>query len=354
MSYSLRQVSWAIAVFYAVLIIFDIRGIHNWSKTLDASAASQFIKNETEQYWRVFSDLRLDRPKIWIESKFLDFQDAHASSYPQSYEDFIASRKKRELRREQLKVQKSIQAVENALMASRSRTEKTKISASHVSQAQRRNILLIGDSIMAGIGPSIKKEIIDRIDGSVSLHAQVATGLARPDVFDWQQELEILLSGEKFDTVIMMLGTNDNQDFFEQGNILSYGTPDWVKAYNTRLANLMHTACTQSKQAIWMSLPPMRSESFNRKVIRINNWAKRQSKKYPCMTYLDIDRVIGDSDGNFTSYQKIGDGMEKVRMVDGIHVTPSGGKLIAEHLIRVIANLHNVSAIQSTREKIAN
>lgn len=343
MHYSLRQVSYSIAIFYGILLICDARGIYNWTKNLKVSFLTSSIKDKAEQHWARISSANLDLPKIWLESLFLDFQDAHPLSYPQTYTDYLEQKKRRELRRVQMRIDQSIQDISSALIASRSQPPKTGLSS--VPSLKQPRILMIGDSIMAGIGPSLKKEIIDRIDGKVVLHAQIASGLARPDIFDWQDKLEMILSESKFDTILIMLGTNDNQDFVENGSILSYGTTEWKKAYKQRLSRIMQTTCNATDQALWIGLPPMRSASFNRKIIRINNWSKRLSKDFSCMKYVGLENILGDQRGKFVSYQKIGSEFAKVRMTDGIHVTPTGGRLIADYLIPLMSRPQTFSAL---------
>ena len=48
-------------------------------------------------------------------------------------------------------------------------------------------------------GPTIDKDA-SRLEGKAILKARVATGLARPDVFDWRRELEASLAA---DTAVM-------------------------------------------------------------------------------------------------------------------------------------------------------
>ena len=98
----------------------------------------------------------------------------------------------------------------------------------------------------------------------------------------------------------------------------------------------MAAACRGGRRGLWVGLPPMQSDAFNRKAVRINSWAKRQVEAHACMSYVALDRIVGDDHGNFTSYRKIDDRLEKVRMVDGIHVTARGGTLISGALLELM------------------
>jgi hypothetical protein len=197
-------------------------------------------------------------------------------------------------------------------------------------------VLVLGDSIMMTVGPVIKHDVTSRLGGAAVVKAKLATGLARPDVFDWVKELRRLTARRRFDYIVMMFGTNDSQNFVENGEIMTYGTEPWVKAYDKRLQALMDGACKGGKRGVWVGLPPMQTDAFNRKALRINSLAQRQVARHPCMEYVSIDRVVGDENGNFVGYRKVEDRVEKIRMVDGIHITARGGSLVSSALIDVM------------------
>jgi hypothetical protein len=182
---------------------------------------------------------------------------------------------------------------------------------------------------MVSVGPVIKKDVVDKLAGTADVRAKVATGLARPDVFDWQGELRRALSRSRYDYVVMMLGTNDSQDFVVDGKILAYGSSEWVKVYNARVASMMDLACKGAQNAFWLGLPPMQSPAFARKATRINSWAMRQAKQHTCVTYVSLDQTFADASGRYTPYLRNDGTLEKARMVDGIHITSKGGRLVA-------------------------
>lgn len=347
MQYSLRKLTFAIAVFYTALFLFDARGIYHWTTKLPLSPENRILRAVAEQHWKNTSEWGLEEPKFTLERLFLDFQDAHPLLYPKKYPDFVAQRHARAERKRLMVVDRSVREFADALAANRRliRIRERVKNQTKPDPTQRPNILLVGDSIMAGIGPVIKREAFHRLNGRASVRARVATGLARPDIFDWQRELEGLLAEDSYDSVVLMMGTNDSQDLVEDGDILIYGTNEWVKAYNQRVSQLMEIACQGSERVIWIGLPPMRNPSFNRKITRINSWAKRQAKHHPCVTYMALNHIIGDENGKFASYLKVHDEVEKIRMVDGIHITSHGGQLISEHLLPMLSRQSDVSTL---------
>ncbi len=309
----------SVLVFYVVVLMFDAKGIYNWTAKLPISTVASSLKTAANNHWRKTAALGLEEPKYTLETLFLDAQEAHPLLYPKKYAVLTAKRKPKTLAKQPVIVRELLEPDELP------------------ADAKGPKVLVLGDSIMITVGPVIKKDIASQLDGAAVVKAKLATGLARPDVFDWVKELKRMTADHHYDFAVLMLGTNDSQDFAEDGQILTYGTSGWVKAYNHRLDQLMTETCKAAAKGLWIGLPPMRSEAFNRKAVRINSWAEKQVERHPCMQYVSSDKVVGDKKGRYTSYLKIDDHMEKVRMVDGIHVTARGGSLISAALLDLMS-----------------
>lgn len=305
----------AVFAFYGLLAIGGARGLHKWTTKLPVSPLATSLRAVSATWWKRTAAKGFERPFLATERQWLILQDASPLLYPKTFAELHKQRPKSERKK--------------ALL----RGDTTPSLAAKRLSRGGPSVLLLGDSIMAGIGPVIKGDVLDRLAGSADLLAKVATGLARPDVFDWRAELKRAAAKDHYDYIVMMLGTNDSQDFVDHGQILSYGTEAWVKVYNARLADMMDNACLSARKVVWIGLPPMKSPAFNRKTLRINNWARRQAAAHPCVEYIGLDRVIGDEKGLFTSYLKIDNSLEKVRNVDGIHITQKGGTLVSQALM---------------------
>lgn len=337
---NLGEVTAALLLCYFLLLIFGARQIFNWSSKLPHSEWTQALTLITEEHWQAMDKLGLDEPVLSLERDFLSFQNTPKHGMPKKYQEFVAARAKsaetKRLRALGKAPPDSLWAVTKDKQREIWRRE-ARQNKSH----RGPRILLVGDSMMLSIGPVIKKDISERLGGSVDLRARVATGLARPDVFDWQREIEDALSTTSYDAVVMMMGTNDSQDFAENGQVLTYGTREWVKIYNARLTGLMDSVCRGAPRGIWIGMPPMQEEAFDRKMSRINTWALRESGNHGCMKYLGLDGVIGDASGKFSSFLAVEDDYLRVRTADGIHVSNHGGKLIANALLPLLARVHH-------------
>ncbi len=330
-AFKIGHVVVSVFVFYAVVVLFGARGLHRWTQKLPVGDVATEVRKLTETFWGRTAGLGLEKPSLWVENVWLRFQEAHPLLYPHEF-DVAMDRQARA-------------AARKALAAKKKGTlEDLPLRAKLRPAGGGPSVLVLGDSIIASIGPSIRNDIISRLAGDAEVIAKVATGLARPDVFDWRRELRRYVEGQRYDMIVMMLGTNDSQDFVEEGQILVYGTEAWVKAYNKRIDELMAVACKGADRAVWLGLPPMKSDVFQRKAVRINSWAQRAAERHSCVQYVSLDRVVGDEKGKFTSYRKMSEGLEKVRMVDGIHITAKGGSLVAKLLVDMFRSVRGVSS----------
>ena len=329
-TYGVRNVVSSVLLLYVITMMFSTQGIHNWSTKLTVTPFTQDLQDWSEFLWANASEFGLEEPRHSLDSWFLSLQDAHILLYPKTYARTKELMHKRQLRRmEKARLEKS-----NPKLAARMlKLKQTMEPESETDKGKRPRVLIVGDSIMMTVGPVIKEDVASEMAGSAVVRAKLATGLARPDVFDWNTEIRSVVSKSKFDLIVMMLGTNDSQDFAENGKIFTYGTTEWVDIYNKRLLGVMQTACIGAKKVVWFGLPPMKSVNFDRKAHRINSWTKKQARISGCVDFVPTDRMLGDNDGKFASYAKVGDHLEKIRMVDGIHVTKKGGQVVSDFLV---------------------
>jgi len=332
-TYGIRNLVVSVLAMYVIVIIFSTQGIYNWSKKLAVSPLAQDLQDWAEFLWASASEYGLEQPRNSLDSWFLSLQDAHILLYPKSYSHTRELEEKRQHRR----MEKALIEKNNPRLAAKNlKKVQTFEGAPDDPKGKSPRVLIVGDSIMMTVGPVIQDTIKSKMSGSAVVRAKLATGLARPDIFDWNSEIRTVVSKSKFDLIVMMLGTNDSQDFSENGKIYTYGTSEWVGLYNKRLMSIMQTACLGAKKVLWLGLPPMKSVNFDRKTHRINSWTKKQAANSKCVEYVATDRILGDKEGRYASYIKVGNQLEKIRMVDGIHVTKKGGQLVSDFLVSYV------------------
>ena len=88
-------------------------------------------------------------------------------------------------------------------------------------------VSIYGDSLADGFG-GILKSTLDRQGVTTFLATKGSSGLSQPRFFDWPNHLNVWVSQENADVVVIGLGANDGQDVFV--NDVSYSTndPEWA------------------------------------------------------------------------------------------------------------------------------
>ncbi len=198
-----------------------------------------------------------------------------------------------------------------------------------------KGILLTGDSMMrVGVAPVLRKTLPEALGEDVTTHAKSATGLARPDSYDWLAEIPKILKDHQFSTAIVALGSNDCQNLARSGDkALPYGTAEWDTAYRARVKAMLDLLCASVEQVVWLGLPPMRNAKFNGRVTALNKLLASEVANAACARFLPVADKLADSKGHFTQIVKVGKHKLRVREDDGVHLTQNGGRLISELLL---------------------
>jgi hypothetical protein len=145
-----------------------------------------------------------------------------------------------------------------------------------IEQGRPRVVVLTGDSMMAvGFGAGLMRKAGEDRNLRILRAFKSGTGLARPDVFNWMDQYPAMLGSEKPDVVIVAIGANDGQSFVVDGKVLLFGSDEWRKTYQSRIANFLAMVESTGARALWVGLPPMRfralqPENFHRQSHRLH------------------------------------------------------------------------------------
>lgn len=209
-------------------------------------------------------------------------------------------------------------------------------------------ILILGDSLVRGVGKEIAMMIHKTEGGFATVHAKVSSGLARPDFFDWPTELHKNFVVGKYEVVVVLMGTNDAQSFRHLGKFYRFPSKKWDELYQERIVSFMDHACQGAKKVIWLGLPPMKSRSFDQKISHLNHLVEGAAKAKSCVDYVSLAPILGDGGGRYASFRKVYDRYRRVRLRDGIHLTRHGGRLVAEELIHSIKKIRVARSFESS------
>jgi len=190
-------------------------------------------------------------------------------------------------------------------------------------------VITPGYAIVRAAGASPAMEAVGSVDG------RVATGLTRPDVFNWFDEVRRQVKELHPRAVVLAFGGNDDKAYMtgvpEGTELGDFGSSAWRKEYGRRVGGLMDTINRAGAFVIWIGLPQTRSPDQTRRFDVVNAVAEKQARKRAGRAaYIDTYTMFAGDDGGYAQYLPDGSGrLEKVRADDGVHFERAGGDMIA-------------------------
>jgi hypothetical protein len=190
---------------------------------------------------------------------------------------------------------------------------------------------------------------------AMGVDGQVATGLERPDVYNWFTRIhdEMVSSGHP-DAVVLAFGGNDDHSYMTGGppgfdSGAPFGSKDWVKEYRRRVGGVMDTIIQQGGVVFWIGLPITSDGGRNERYQLINRMVSYEVNERPGKAFMiDTYDLFKGPSGGYADYLPDANGqLELMRQSDGIHFTPAGGELVAK---QVVKSFHKAFDLTSWRE----
>ena len=213
-------------------------------------------------------------------------------------------------------------------------------------------VITPGYAIVRAAGGSPAIESVGGVDG------HVATGLTRPDVFNWFQEIAKKMKELKPNVVVLNFGGNDNHGYMTGlppglSAVGDFAGPTWNREYLRRVRIVMDTINRAGATVVWIGLPivssPKMTGSFDKINAIVVEEAKRRGPRKAI--YIDTYTMFAGDNGGFTEYLEDAKGDPvKVRAGDGVHFDVAGGNMIAREVLR---RLNAVYDLTSWRKKPA-
>jgi hypothetical protein len=212
-------------------------------------------------------------------------------------------------------------------------------------------VITPGYAIVRAAGSSPAMEAVGSVDG------QVATGLTRPDVFNWFAEIRRQVKELKPKVVVLAFGGNDDKAYMtglpDGASIGDFGSWAWRKEYGRRVGGVMDTINRAGAFVIWIGLPQTRSADQTQRFDVVNAVAEKQARKRPGRAvYLDTYTMFAGGDGGYTQYLQDGSGrLEKVRADDGVHFERAGGDMIARVVLKELNRQFDLTSWRKKKAK---
>ena len=205
-------------------------------------------------------------------------------------------------------------------------------------------VITPGYSIVRAAGASPVIASVGGVDG------HVATGLTRPDVFNWFAHLSAEVKSLRPKVVVLNFGANDDHNYMtglpKGTSIGSFASPEWTAEYRRRVAGVMDTVNRAGAIVVWIGLPITRSESQTQRFDTINAIVQKEAKARPGKAiFIDTYTMFAGDDGGFAEYLQNAKGdTVKVRAGDGVHFDTAGGDLIAREVLKQLNHLFDLTS----------
>ena len=185
-----------------------------------------------------------------------------------------------------------------------------------------------GDSMGGELGWALEPVLKDSKAFKPITFYKESSGICRYDFFDWQQQIETVVKTAKPQAAVIMMGTNDTQSVWKDGEWISYGDMAWKQAYEERVGDIIDTMLKGgARRVYWVGMPIMGEGWRNSRMRLINKIFQKQSEKRPGAEYIDIWDLYTTSDGSFDA---------SLRLSDQVHFTGDGQALLAEQVYKAI------------------
>lgn len=185
-----------------------------------------------------------------------------------------------------------------------------------------------GDSMGGELGWSLEPVLEgSRVFRPITYYKE-SSGICRYDFFDWQKQMETVSATAEPDAAVVMMGTNDTQSVWKDGEWIPYGDMAWKQAYEERVGDIIDTMLEGgARRVYWVGMPIMGEDWRNSRMRLINRIFQKQAEKRPGAEYVDIWDLYTTSDGSFDP---------SLRLADGVHFTVEGQELLADEVYEAI------------------
>ena len=210
-------------------------------------------------------------------------------------------------------------------------------------------VIVPGFAVVRAAGASPVLESVGGVDG------RVATGLTRPDVFNWFEHVRAQMKVLKPRAVVLGFGGNDDKAYMtglpEGVTIGSYGGSAWRREYARRVGGLMDLINRAGGFVVWIGLPQTQSAEQTRRFDVINAVVQKEALERPGRAaFIDTYTTFAGDDGGYTEYLADPNGsLRKVRAGDGVHFEREGGDIIAREVLKTLNRAYDLTSWRKKR-----
>ena len=194
-----------------------------------------------------------------------------------------------------------------------------------------------GDSLAQGVGPALERIGTDSKLMQVQPRGVLASGLSRPDTFNWPTEIANTARGSS-EIVVLVFGANDPQTMATPSGNVEFGTPEWEAEYRRRVDEVLDAL--DGKTVVWLGLPVVGRPDLERQLVILDRIYREATANRKNVSFVDV-RALTSSDGiSYEPYLDGGNGEQFLaRTNDKVHFTVRGYDTLANAVVTRLLEL---------------
>jgi uncharacterized protein len=217
-------------------------------------------------------------------------------------------------------------------------TDPEPASSGPPSPSNPAKVFIVGDSDAGTFGPYLQQLLDGTRIVETSLDYKVSSGLARPDFFNWPEELDRKLPEVDPDIVVVTFGGNDSQGLSLPQPELEFivGDPvaneaEWTEEYQRRAGAVMDQLLENDREVIWVGIPNDDNADVTARLAIQDRAVRAAAAERPEIVFIDTWKRFSGRDGNWAEFVvDPRDGVGKdVRASDGFHLNTTGAEILA-------------------------
>ncbi len=209
------------------------------------------------------------------------------------------------------------------------------------SPAHPLRLWIAGDSLVISPGYALLRAVdhARSIKSVGAIDGQIATGLERPDVYNWFTAIRDKLKELEPSVVVLSFGANDDKGYMTGlptgVTVADFGDPAWEHEYARRVAGVLDLISRTGAYTVWIGLPFTRDPGQSARFERINAIVGREVVKRPnTAAFVQTDLLMAGRTGGFAQYLRLNNGETiDARAPDGVHFSADGGAIVAEQVV---------------------
>lgn len=220
--------------------------------------------------------------------------------------------------------------------------------------AEPYKVLILGDSLAAtGFGALLERKLDAHPHVVAYREGKSASGLARPDFFDWLEMGKKHADFRQPDLVVVIMGGNDGQDITRRkngdGKRANWKSEGWAEEYRARVDAFLAGISAPGRKVLWLGLPFMGLRSLEEKLTTIRDVQKTAVEAQgDGHKYVDTVPFVTTEDGKMLTEAKVGPRgkTQTLRAEDKIHFTMAGSEYFADRIYPEVLDVLGLPDVQ--------